>query len=133
METRKSPLPLLLDKHQRSAKLPLYAVAAISSILDLTAYQDGCIVVHTHLDLVQAERCVLQVSRLMSREPLLLCQHESERPYADEIVCKCALKESGITMQFGGGSGVSKTHYLLFNMFLVHCVTPFCYSARVDV
>src|SRR5438876_10209115 len=45
VETRKSPLPLLLDKHQRGAKLPLNAVAAISSILDLTADQDGCIVV----------------------------------------------------------------------------------------
>src|SRR5713101_6783588 len=62
VETGKSPLPLLLDKHQCGAKLRLDAIAAIGSILDLTAGQDGCIVVHAHFDLVQVERFVLQVT-----------------------------------------------------------------------
>src|SRR6266566_6616777 len=84
LETRQLPLPLLSYKHQRYAKLRLDAVAAIGSILYLTARQDGCIiVVHAHLDLVQVERFVFQVTRLMSREPLLLCQHKSKRPYTD--------------------------------------------------
>src|SRR5437868_14477066 len=48
LKTRQLPLSLLLDKHQRYAKLPLDAVAAIGSLLRLTARQDGCIiVVHT--------------------------------------------------------------------------------------
>jgi hypothetical protein len=52
VETRQPPLPLLLNKHQCSAKLRLDAVAAIDSILDLTASQDGCFVVQAHLDLI---------------------------------------------------------------------------------
>ena len=93
VETGKSPLPLLLDKHQFGAKLRLDAGAAIGSILDLTAGQDGCIVVHAHFDLVQVERFVLQVTRRMSREPLLFGQHESERPDPDEVIRQCPLKE----------------------------------------
>src|SRR2546429_4429978 len=87
LETRQLPLPLLSYKHQRSAKLRLDAVAAIGSILYLTARQDGgIIVVHPHLDLVQAERLVLQITGLVSREPLLLCQHKSKRAYTDIII-----------------------------------------------
>jgi hypothetical protein len=81
----KSPLPWL-DKHQRDAKLPRDTIAAIGCVLTLTANQDGGIVVHAHLDLVQAERFILQVTRLMSREPLLLSQQEAERTYANKIV-----------------------------------------------
>src|SRR6266581_9739205 len=84
LETRQLPLPLLSYKHQRYAKLRLDAVAAIGPILYLTARQDGgIIVVHAHLDLVQAERLVLQVTGLVSHEPLLLCQHKSKWAYTD--------------------------------------------------
>ncbi len=85
LQMRQSPLSLL-DKHQRDAKLSRDAVASIGSILGLTADQDGGIVVHAHLDLVQAERFILQVTRLMSRKPLLPGQQEAERPYANKIV-----------------------------------------------
>src|ERR1700726_3719919 len=82
LQARQPPLPLLLYENQRDTKLPRYGVAAISCLLDLTACQDGGIAVHAHLDLIQAERIVLQVTRLMSRQPLLLGQQESEGPYA---------------------------------------------------
>src|SRR5437667_5878055 len=81
----KSPLPLL-NKHQRDAKLPRDTIAAIGCVLGLTAGQDGGIVVHAHLDLVQVESFIFQVTGLMSREPLLLGQQEAERPYANKIV-----------------------------------------------
>src|SRR6266702_8874349 len=97
LQARQSPLPLLLDKNQRYAKLPQNGVAAIGCMLDLTTGQDGCIVVHAHFDLIQVERFVLQVTRAMSSEPLLFGQHETERPYSNEVICKCFLKESGIT------------------------------------
>src|ERR1700738_4426482 len=83
LQIRQSPLPLLVDKHQRDTKLRRDAVAAIGCILGLTASQDGGIVVHAHLDLIQAERFILQVTRLMSCEPLLPGQHKSERSYPD--------------------------------------------------
>jgi hypothetical protein len=86
LQTRQSPLPLLLDKNQRYAKLPLNGVATIGCILDLTTGQDGCIVIHAHPDLVQGERFVLQVTRAMSGEPLLFGQYETERPYANEVI-----------------------------------------------
>src|SRR5258707_405764 len=86
LQTRQPQLLLLLYENQRDAKLSRYAVAAIGCLLDLTACQDGGIAVNTHLDLVQAERLVLQVTRLMSRDPLLLGQHESERPYTNEVI-----------------------------------------------
>src|SRR5947209_5691684 len=132
VETRQLPLPLLFDKHQRRAKLGLDAVAAIGSILDLTTDQDGGIVVHAHLDLVQGERFVRQVARLMSREPLLPGQHEAERSYTDEVIRKLPLKERNITTQFCGDPGVCKARHLLFSMFSVHYVTPFCRKLKVS-
>src|SRR5690242_11149042 len=88
LQIRKSPLPLL-DKHQCDAKLPRDTIAAIGCVLTLTADQDGGIVVHAHLDLVQAERFILQVTRLMSCEPLLLGQYEAERSNSDEVIRQC--------------------------------------------
>src|SRR5437588_12950568 len=133
LETRQLPLPLLSYKHQRSAKLRLDAVAAIGPILYLTARQDGgIIVVHAHLDLVQAERLILQITSLVSRQPLLLCQHKSKRAYTDIVICQDTLKESGITTQFGVCPGVCQTQHLLFSMFLIHCVTPFCCKLMVS-
>src|SRR5436305_5522455 len=126
LETRQLPLPLLFDKNQRRAKLSLDAVAAIGSILDLTTGQDGGIVVYAHLELVQGERFVLQVARLMSRDPLLPGQHEAEWSYTNEVIRKLPLKERNITTQFCGDPGVCKTRHLLFSMFSVHYVTPFC-------
>src|SRR5258708_6986110 len=126
LQARQPPLPLLLYENQRDTKLPRYGVAAISCLLDLTACQDGGIAVHAHLDLVQAERIVLQVTGLVSREPFLLTKQESEGPYTDEVIGESILKKSGITPQFGGCPGVCQTQHLLFGLFPVHGVTPFC-------
>src|SRR5205085_5979699 len=126
VETRQSPLPLLMDKHKRDAKLTRDAVAAIGGTLHLTADRDGGLAVHAHRDLIQVERVVCQVTGLMARQPLVLGQHESERSDSDEVIRECPLKESGIPAQFGRGPGVCKTRHLLFGVFPVHRVTPFC-------
>src|SRR6266536_2100041 len=62
----------------------------------------------------------------MSCEPLLPGQHEAERPYTNKIVRQYVLKESGVPAQFGGGPGICHTYNLLFDMFPIQCVTPFC-------
>src|SRR5919204_3152343 len=121
-----------MDTHQRDAKLTRDAVAAIGGTLHLTASHDGGLAVHAHRDLIQFEGVVLQVTGLMACEPPLLVQHESERPDPNEVVRECLLKESSIRAQFCRGPGVCKTRNLLFSVFPVHRVTPFCRQVMVS-
>src|SRR5579872_3185643 len=82
LETRQSPLPLLLHKHKGGAQLSVYGVVPVGRFLGETANHDGCLSIGAHPHLVQGVNIILHVAGLMSREPLLLRQHKSERSYA---------------------------------------------------
>src|SRR5215831_7188992 len=49
-----APLLVLVDKHQCSAQLHVDGVATVDRFLSETANHDGCLVIHTRLDLVQS-------------------------------------------------------------------------------
>lgn len=59
--------------------------------------------VGAHIHLLEGERLVGQASR-EPFHPLLLVQHEAQRPHADKVVRQCALEEDGVAVLLGGGS-----------------------------
>src|SRR5215213_7134918 len=116
------PTTVPLDEHQRRAEFPSYIVALELASLLLAARRHRGVPVETCLQLVEAEGLVGEAPSEPS-QPLLLVQHEAERPHADEVVGKRAFEEGGVAALLCGGPLSDELLYLPTPV--VHFSSPF--------
>src|SRR5829696_1511097 len=116
------PTTIPLNEHQRRAEFPSHVVALELASLLLTTRRHRGVPVETCLQLVECEGLVGEAPSEPS-QPLLLVQHEAERPHTDEVVGKRAFEEGGVAALLCGGPLSDELLYLL--TLIVHFFSPF--------
>src|SRR5215208_2762508 len=116
------PTTIPLNEHQRRAEFPSHVVALELASLLLTTRRHRGVPVETCLQLVEGEGLVGEAPSEPS-QPLLLVQHEAERPHADEVVGKRTFEEGGVAALLCGGPLSDELLYL--PALIVHFFSPF--------